>query len=144
MTPEPAAGESLRDAIKTAVLAFGGKAAHYSIVRRTQDVPIQSAFAVPVYYYDQFMTQNGLWTKLDGVWRFVDSQFTTGVPSPAPDGPTSPTNPGFPRVWRRFSDGVDEVIDARMYSGFHYRNSDEVGARVGRQVAKYVVGHALK
>ena len=32
VTPEPATGESLRDAIKTRVLAFGGKAAHYSIL----------------------------------------------------------------------------------------------------------------
>jgi hypothetical protein len=63
-----------------------------------------------------------------------------GVPIVA----TSPTNAGFPRVWRKFSDGIDEVIVARMYSGFHYRNSDEVGAKVGRQVAKYVVANALK
>jgi hypothetical protein len=39
---------------------------------------------------------------------------------------------------------VDEVIDARIYSGFHYRTSDEVGARVGRQVARFVFTHALR
>jgi hypothetical protein len=57
---------------------------------------------------------------------------------------TSPTNPGFERQWRRFSEAVDEVIDARIWGGFHYRTSDEVGARVGRQVATFVVRHALK
>ena len=57
---------------------------------------------------------------------------------------TSPTNPNFPRQWASFSEGVDEVINARIYSGIHYRTSDEVGARVGGQVAKFVVKHALR
>ena len=56
----------------------------------------------------------------------------------------SPTNPGFPRQWATFSQGIDEVVDARVYSGIHYRNSDEVGARVGRQVARFVLTHALR
>jgi hypothetical protein len=64
VTPEPAAGASLRDAIRKAVTAFGGKAAHYSILSRTQDVPLQKAFAIPVYYYDQFMRKNGLYDKV--------------------------------------------------------------------------------
>jgi hypothetical protein len=57
---------------------------------------------------------------------------------------TSPTNPGFQREWTRFSEGVDEVIEARIYSGIHFRSADEVGARVGRQVARFVVRHALR
>jgi hypothetical protein len=56
----------------------------------------------------------------------------------------SPTNPGFPRQWTTFSQGIDEVIEARIYSGIHYRTSDEVGARVGRQVARFVLTHALR
>jgi hypothetical protein len=57
---------------------------------------------------------------------------------------TSPTNAGFPRQWTTFSEGVDEVIDARIHSGLHYRTSDEVGAKVGSQVARFVVNHALR
>ena len=57
---------------------------------------------------------------------------------------TSPTNPGFPRQWTAFSEGIDEVIEARIYSGIHYRTADEVGARVGRQVARFVLNHALR
>jgi hypothetical protein len=38
---------SLRDAIKTAVLAFGGEAAHYSVMVNTPGVPIRRAFAIP-------------------------------------------------------------------------------------------------
>jgi hypothetical protein len=57
---------------------------------------------------------------------------------------TSPTNPGFERHWESLSEGVDEVIDARVYSGIHFRTSDEIGARVGRVIARSVVHHALE
>ena len=66
------------------------------------------------------------------------------------DGPgytidvTSSTNSGFVRHWQTFSQGVNEVVDARVYSGIHFRNSDQVGARLGRQVAQFVLTHALE
>jgi hypothetical protein len=63
-----------------------------------------------------------------------------GVPIVA----TSPTNAAYPREWATFSEGVDEVIDARIYSGIHFRTADEVGARVGGQVARFVIHHALR
>ena len=47
------------------------------------------------------------------------------------------------RHWETFSEAVDEVVDARVYSGFHFRTADEVGARLGRQVARFVLTHAL-
>jgi hypothetical protein len=51
---------------------------------------------------------------------------------------------GVTRSWTSFSEAVEEVIDARVYSGIHFRNSDEVGARMGFQVAKFVSTHALR
>lgn len=42
------------------------------------------------------------------------------------------------------SDGVNEVIDARVYSGIHFRNSDEVGADAGTEIAHYVWANALR
>ena len=57
---------------------------------------------------------------------------------------TSSQNPGFIRRWSTFSEGVDEVIDARVYSGIHFRTADEVGARLGRQVAQFTLTHALR
>jgi VCPO second helical-bundle domain len=57
---------------------------------------------------------------------------------------TSPTNPGFERHWTTFSEGVREVIDARVYSGSHFRSSDERGAKLGQQVARFVATHALR
>lgn len=75
VTPEPAAVSSLRDAIKIAVLAYGGKAAHYSVLAQTDNVPTRKAFAVPVFYYDQFMRQNGFYDRLDEL--LADQQFRT-------------------------------------------------------------------
>jgi hypothetical protein len=57
---------------------------------------------------------------------------------------TSPTNAGFERHWATFSEGVNEVIDARVYAGIHFRSSDERGARIGRQVARFVAKHAFR
>ncbi len=61
----------------------------------------------------------------------------------APIVATSPSNPGFERHWDSLSEGVEEVIEARIYGGIHYRTSDEEGATVGRKIARFVVNHAL-
>jgi hypothetical protein len=63
-----------------------------------------------------------------------------GVPVVA----TSPTNPGFEREWESFAEGVEEVIDARIFSGIHYRTADEDGAGVGRAVARHVMSRMLQ
>jgi hypothetical protein len=57
---------------------------------------------------------------------------------------TSPTNPGFERRWARLSEGVEDVIDARIYAGIHFRTADEEGAVLGRKIARFVVNHALR
>ena len=51
---------------------------------------------------------------------------------------------GFKREWATLSEGVDEVIEARIYSGIHFRTSDETGAKVGGKVAHFVFNHALR
>jgi hypothetical protein len=61
-----------------------------------------------------------------------------------PGAPIISTITGVTRQWNTFSEGIDEVIDARVYSGIHFRNSDEVGARQGGQVAQFVWTHALR
>lgn len=57
---------------------------------------------------------------------------------------TSPNNPGFVRNWSTPGEGIAEVIEARIWSGFHFRTADEVGARLGRQVAQFVVHRVLR
>ncbi|MCY1023024.1 PEP/pyruvate-binding domain-containing protein [Pyxidicoccus sp. MSG2] len=64
---------SLRDAIKAAVPAFGGKAAHYSVMARTEGLPIRKAFAIPAAYYVQFMEQNGFYARVDAL--LADAEF---------------------------------------------------------------------
>ena len=56
----------------------------------------------------------------------------------------SPGNPAFDHLWTQFSQGIDEVINARVWEGIHFRHSDEEGMRAGRCVGRFVVRHALK
>lgn len=72
VTPE-SEDVSLRDAIKESVRAFGGKAAQYSILAKTEGVPIPKAFAVPVFYYNQFMADNGFFARIDAL--LLDEEF---------------------------------------------------------------------
>lgn len=41
-------------------------------------------------------------------------------------------------------DLVDEIVDARVYGGMHFRNSVHHGAALGRSIAKWNAGHALQ
>ena len=50
---------------------------------------------------------------------------------------TDTNNAGLTRSFTRFSQAIDEIVDARVWSGIHFRTADEQGARIGRQVAKW-------
>jgi len=78
-------------------------------------------------------------TNSSAMAKVLISEFTDN-----PGIPIVVTLSGITRTWNTFSEGVQEVIDARVYSGIHFRNSDEVGARLGRQVAQFVMKHALR
>jgi hypothetical protein len=41
------------------------------------------------------------------------------------------------RSYHRFSEATEEVVDARVYSGIHFRTADEDGARIGKKVARW-------
>jgi hypothetical protein len=51
---------------------------------------------------------------------------------------TSNTAPGVTRRWTSTQDLVKEVSMGRIYGGMHYRNSTEVGVKMGEQVGKVV------
>jgi len=54
--------------------AYGGKACHYGVMTQIGDeVPHPKAFAIPVFYYDQFMKQNGFDTQMAAL--LTDTQF---------------------------------------------------------------------
>jgi PAP2 superfamily len=48
---------------------------------------------------------------------------------------------GTTRSFDRFSDAIKEVIDARVWSGIHFRTADVQGAVLGRKVAHYLEKH---
>ncbi len=50
----------------------------------------------------------------------------------------SNTLPGVTRHWTSTEEMVQEVLNARIWDGVHYRNSGEVGVRMGEQVARVV------
>jgi hypothetical protein len=57
------------------------------------------------------------------------------------------SNPAVPEVilnYTRFSQITDDIDDARVYGGIHFRFDQEAGARQGRQVGKYVDKHHLR
>ena len=46
--------------------------------------------------------------------------------------------------WESFGEAIDEVVDARIYSGLHFRFTDEASANLGRRIAHFVYTHALR
>jgi hypothetical protein len=57
---------------------------------------------------------------------------------------TSSTAPGVTRKWTRLQDYSDEVSNARVYAGFHYRFSTEVGKDMGRKIGQLTVATQLR
>ena len=56
---------------------------------------------------------------------------------------TSPTAPGVTHRWTRIGDYVEEVDNARIWGGIHYRNSTQVGEAMGRSIGALAVKVAL-
>ena len=48
------------------------------------------------------------------------------------------------RTYSRFSDAAQEVVDARIYQGIHFRFADEVAREQGRQVADWTFKNLLR
>lgn len=56
----------------------------------------------------------------------------------------SPTAPGVTRRWTRLSDYSAEVSNARIWAGFHYRFSTEVGREMGRKIGELTLSTRLR
>ena len=57
---------------------------------------------------------------------------------------TSPTAPGVTHRWTNLRAYADEVADARIWAGFHYRFSVRVGQDMGRKIGQYVVQNVMQ
>lgn len=53
------------EAIQAATRQFGAKTANYSVFSTDAEVPSKEAFGIPVFYYHQFMTQNGIFDRIE-------------------------------------------------------------------------------
>jgi hypothetical protein len=51
--------------------------------------------------------------------------------------------PGVKRSFSSFTHATDEIADARVFAGIHYRTSCILGNALGRAVADYVSKHSL-
>ncbi len=51
---------------------------------------------------------------------------------------------GTSREYQRFHEVVRDVNQARVLAGFHFRNSDQEGANLGRRVGGYVAQHLFQ
>jgi len=57
---------------------------------------------------------------------------------------TSPTAPGVTHRWTNIGTYTDEVSQARIWAGFHYRFSTHVGQEMGRKIGQYVVTNVMQ
>ena len=49
--------------------------------------------------------------------------------------------PGQPRHFDSFTDALQEVVDARVWGGIHFRTADIQGAKIGLRVARWHAKH---
>jgi PAP2 superfamily protein len=57
---------------------------------------------------------------------------------------TSPTAPGVIRRWTNMTAFTEEIANARIWAGFHYRFSTLVGTEMGYQIGEYVVKNVMQ
>jgi hypothetical protein len=57
---------------------------------------------------------------------------------------TSPTAPGITRRWTNMTAFTEEVANARVWAGFHYRFSTRVGTQMGYEIGEYVVKNVMQ
>ena len=57
---------------------------------------------------------------------------------------TSPTAPGVTHRWTNLTSFTQEVANARVWAGFHYRFSARVGTDMGLQIGDYAVKNVMQ
>jgi hypothetical protein len=140
-------GTLLRAALDTALPAFGGKASHFSGFPHmdSSKVPYPKAFGIPVYYYFQFMKQNGFDLQVDEFLKdatFTDNPKTRdeklkklrkAMETAPVDSTFSATlmaklNTEFPGVKMRFRSSTNaEDLDGFTGAGLYTSKSGEAG-----------------
>lgn len=100
IVPDSVAPEDLLGAIKRGTRAFGGKAANFGALSHVPNIRVPQAFAVPVYYYQQFMHENGFDAEVaawlaDPAFQNDAAERDRRLASLRADIQTRPLNPDF-------------------------------------------------
>jgi hypothetical protein len=76
---------------------------------------------------------------LDGSHATVLQKFFGNAPAGGYQITSSFVNPGGPatRSFTSFSQAVDEIVEARIWAGLHFRNADVQGLQLGTDVANF-------
>src|SRR5262249_60771013 len=64
--------------------------------------------------------------------------------APAEISLTSPTAPGITRTWKTLQEYSDEVANARIWAGFHYRFSTVGGTDMGPRIGELTLATQLR
>jgi hypothetical protein len=51
---------------------------------------------------------------------------------------------GVTRNYRSFSEALEEVKNARVFAGIHFRTATEDGQKLGNDVARYILEHSFQ
>lgn len=70
---DPDSEVSLRDQVAANVPAYGGKASHFGPLAHIEEANAPKAFSIPVYYYNQFMVENGFSDQITAL--LADEEF---------------------------------------------------------------------
>jgi hypothetical protein len=76
------------------------------------------------------------------VGAVLETEF--GKEEVAPITMTSSAAPGITHRWTKISEYADEVSNARVWGGVHYRSSTQVGRAMGTQIGQLAVETALQ
>ena len=72
----------------------------------------------------------------------LKSQF--GARPAAPLSTTSPTAKGATRRWASLDDFVQEIGEARIYGGIHFRSATEAGSAMGQRIGELAVARHFR
>jgi hypothetical protein len=76
-----------------------------------------------------------------GLWHSARLFFGTDKEDFSLTSPGTAPLPGSTRNYGRFTDVIDDTIDGRIYTGFHFRTPDVQGAWIGKKAAQWLDKH---
>ena len=147
IVPADTPGDQLRDRIREQTRAFGGKAANYAALSHAPGVNVPKGFAVPVFYYRQFMQENGFDARVAALLADAAFRDDPGVRDQAlltlrGDMLAAPVNAGFADalmsklaseyegIRMRFRSSTNaEDLDGFTGAGLYTSNSADEGDR---------------